>query len=122
MSVHSKFDNPQPVGVPKPPIVLRFQGVHPDNLGRFDMHDHRSGGDLSHVDLDASGLNEVLHCEPNWQERSRQKSLGQSTTTSVNGWRFCARRAEKLNAQLLSFKGKATLGVGVRVVPCARAF
>jgi hypothetical protein len=68
MSVHSKFDNPQPVNVPKPPSVLRFQGLHPDNLGRFDMHDHRKGGDLSHVDLDASGLNEVLHCEPKWQE------------------------------------------------------
>lgn len=32
------------------------------------MHDHRSGGDLSHVDLEASELNEVLHCEPKWQE------------------------------------------------------
>lgn len=68
MSVHAKFDNPQPVNAPKPPIVLRFQGLHPDNLGRFDMHDHRSGGDLSHVDLEASELNEVLHCEPKWQE------------------------------------------------------
>ncbi len=68
MSVHSKFDNPQPVNTPKPPIVLRLHGLHPDNLGRFDMHDHRNGGDLSHVDLDASELNEVLHCEPKWQE------------------------------------------------------
>jgi len=68
MSVHTKFDNPQSVDAPKPPIVLRFQGLHPDNLGRFEMHDHRRGGDLSHVDLDASGLNEVLHCEPKWQE------------------------------------------------------
>lgn len=68
MSVHTKFDNPQSVDAPKPPIVLRFQGLHPDNLGRFDMHDHRRGGDLSHVDLNASGLNEVLHCEPKWQE------------------------------------------------------
>ena len=68
MSVHTKFDNPQSVDVPKPPIVLRFQGLHPDNLGRFDMHDHRNGGDLSHVDLDASELNEVLYCEPKWQE------------------------------------------------------
>jgi len=67
MSVHTKFDNPQPVTIPKPPIVLRFKGLHPNNLGRFDMHDHRKGGDLSHVDLDVSGLNEVLHCEPNWQ-------------------------------------------------------
>ncbi|KIN64896.1 putative Pre (Mob) type recombination enzyme [Sulfitobacter noctilucicola] len=32
------------------------------------MHDHRNGGDLSHVDLDASELNEVLHCEPKWQD------------------------------------------------------
>ncbi|WP_313138049.1 hypothetical protein [Paracoccus jeotgali] len=76
MSVHSKFDNPQSVSVPKPPIVLRFQGLHPDNLGRFDMHDHRSGGDLSHVDLDASGLNEVLHCEPRWQETIKEEVAG----------------------------------------------
>lgn len=68
MSVHARFDNPQPVNAPKPSIVLRFQGLHPDNLGRFDMHDHRNGGDLSHVDLEASELNEVLHCEPKWQE------------------------------------------------------
>ncbi|WP_417274025.1 hypothetical protein [Celeribacter halophilus] len=51
MSVHVKFDNSQPVNAPKPPIVLRFQGLHPDNLGRFDMHDHSTGSDLSHVDL-----------------------------------------------------------------------
>ncbi|MDO5758033.1 MAG: plasmid recombination protein [Rhodobacterales bacterium] len=45
-------------------------------MGRFDMHDHRSGGDLSHVDLEASGLNEVLHCEPNWQETIKAEVAG----------------------------------------------
>lgn len=68
MSIQPNFDNAKPADPSLPPIVLRFQGLHPNNLGRFDMHDHRTGGDLSHVDLEVSGLNEVLHCEPKWQE------------------------------------------------------
>lgn len=83
MSVHSKFDNPQPVSAPKPPIVLRFQGLHPDSLGCFDMHDHRTGGDLSHVDLEVSELNEVLHCEPKWQETIKAEVAAAKTLFKI---------------------------------------
>ena len=68
MSVQPNFDNAELVVAPKPPILLRFKGLHPKDLGKFEMHDARTGGDLSHVDLEASERNEVLHCEPDWRE------------------------------------------------------
>ena len=69
MSIHPEFDNPQPAAIGSTPIVLRFQGLHPNDLGRFQMHDARGGGDLSHVDPEGTGLNEVLVGAPNWKAR-----------------------------------------------------
>jgi Plasmid recombination enzyme len=66
MTIHADFDNPRPVDLAKPPIVLRFAGLHPNDLGRFEMHDKRSGGDLSHVDNEASALNEQLFGADDW--------------------------------------------------------
>lgn len=34
----------------KYPVVLRFAGLHPRNLKRFEMHAKRVGGDLGHCD------------------------------------------------------------------------
>lgn len=68
MSVHPHFDNAQPVTGFKYPIVLRFEGLHPNDLGRFGMHDKRRGGDLSHVDPDLSHLNEELLAGPKWKD------------------------------------------------------
>ncbi|SFB16784.1 hypothetical protein SAMN05421688_3347 [Poseidonocella pacifica] len=42
------------------PIVLRFKGMAPDLMHRFVLHDGRSGGDLSHVDLAAAVGIELL--------------------------------------------------------------
>jgi transposase, IS5 family len=33
---------------PKPPIVLRFEGLHPKDMGKFEMHDARTGGDAAY--------------------------------------------------------------------------
>lgn len=107
MSVHSKFDNPQPVGVPNPPIVLRFQGLHPDNLGRFDMHDHRSGGDLSHVDLEASGLNEVLHCEPRWQETIKEEVAGAKRNNFSERMEALRKKGRKAEREALIVEGES---------------
>ncbi|WP_168199170.1 plasmid recombination protein [Pseudorhodobacter turbinis] len=68
MSIQPEFDNPQIAAIRTIPIVLRFQGLHPGNLGRFVMHDKRKGGDLSHVDLDATSLNEPLFGEADWKK------------------------------------------------------
>lgn len=68
MSIHAEFDNPQPAAIGNTPIVLRFQGLHPNDLGRFQMHDARSGGDLSHVDPGSTALNEHLFGEEGWKE------------------------------------------------------
>lgn len=71
MSIHAKFDNPKPVALAGTPIVLRFAGLHPNDLGRFTMHDTRRGGDLSHVDLDATPRNEMLFGAADWKKTLR---------------------------------------------------
>ncbi len=68
MSIHPEFDNPQPTAIGSTPIVLRFEGLHPNDLGRFQMHDARGGGDLSHVDPGSTALNEHLFGEEGWKE------------------------------------------------------
>ncbi|WP_150297806.1 plasmid recombination protein [Salipiger aestuarii] len=55
------------------PIVLRFKGMAPDLMHRFVLHDGRSGGDLSHVDLAATRENRVLHGRPDWHEKVKQR-------------------------------------------------
>lgn len=107
MSVHSKFDNPQLVTIPKPPIVLRFQGLHPDNLGRFDMHDHRKGGDLSHVDLDASGLNEVLYCELNWQATIKAEVAEAKRNNFCERMEALQKRGRKAEREALIVEGES---------------
>ncbi|AML52961.1 plasmid recombination protein [Falsihalocynthiibacter arcticus] len=107
MSVHPKFDNPQSVNSPKPPIVLRFQGLHPDNLGRFDMHDHRNGGDLSHVDLDASELNEVLHCEPKWQETIKAEVAAARRNNFRERMEALRKRGRKAEREALIAEGES---------------
>ena len=68
MSIQPEFDNPRIAAIGTTPIVLRFQGLYPGNLGRFVMHDERKGGDLSHVDLEATDLNEPLFGEVDWKK------------------------------------------------------
>ena len=68
MSIHPQFDNAQPVTELDYPIVLRFAGLHPNDLGRFGMHDKRQGGDLSHVDATLSDLNEEFLAGPKWKD------------------------------------------------------
>ncbi|WP_406871027.1 Pre (Mob) type recombination enzyme [Thioclava sp. 'Guangxiensis'] len=36
---------------PKYPVVLRFAGMFPHQLGKFQMHGRREGGDLGHIDM-----------------------------------------------------------------------
>jgi len=107
MSVHARFDNPQPVNAPKPPIVLRFQGLHPDNLGRFDMHDHRNGGDLSHLDLEASELNEVLHCEPNWQETIKAEVAAARRDNFRERMEALRKKGRKVEREALQAEGES---------------
>lgn len=73
MSIHPEFDNPQTAVIGTTPIVFRFQGLHPSDLGRFSMHDERKGGDLSHVDLAATGFNEQLLGAADWKKVLRRE-------------------------------------------------
>jgi hypothetical protein len=50
------------------PIVLRFQGLFPHQLGRLKMHGDRRGGDLSHIDFAQSGQNRILMGTETWLE------------------------------------------------------
>jgi hypothetical protein len=67
MSIHSQFDNPTSVNaLITAPIVLRFASMFPRDLKRRDMHDKRTGGDLSHVQTDLSHLNTELVGATDW--------------------------------------------------------
>ena len=70
MSVHPRFDNPKPVArLETAPIVLRFASMFPRDLKRREMHDKRTGGDLSHIRMDLSHLNTQPVGGPDWIER-----------------------------------------------------
>lgn len=73
MSAHPQFDNASPALPADFPIVLRFESLHPNDLGRFKMHDQRQGGDLSHVDPVKKLLNEVLYAQPKWDAQIKSE-------------------------------------------------
>jgi len=77
MSVHPRFDNATPViSLAKmPPVVQRFAGLKLKQLSRFNMHDRRSGGDLSHVDLSLKTLNQVEHGDDDWIPKLKLRVL-----------------------------------------------
>ncbi|TCP58396.1 hypothetical protein EV663_1297 [Rhodovulum bhavnagarense] len=52
------------------PVVLRFEGLHPEDLGGYEAHRLRKGGDLGHVDRTRSQLNRRLIGEADWAEQA----------------------------------------------------
>lgn len=73
MTAHTHITNPSQPAQTSHPAVLTFQKLHPNSLGKFRMHDERRGGDLAHVDLGASAMNEVLYGEPRWIDQVRSE-------------------------------------------------
>ncbi|SNR44787.1 hypothetical protein [Puniceibacterium sediminis] len=74
MSIHTSFNTSDPVPqLDTAPIVLRFQGLWPQDLGRFEMHDRRTGGDLLHVDQASSQDNQILWGEEDWIKTLRRE-------------------------------------------------
>lgn len=55
------------------PVVMRMQGLWPENLGGFEKHRLRTGGDLGHVDPALSGRNQRLLGEENWAQSVYQE-------------------------------------------------
>ncbi|MDO9640891.1 MAG: plasmid recombination protein [Pseudotabrizicola sp.] len=49
-------------------VVLRFKGLYPHQLARIRMHGNRSGGDLSHIDVEQTKKNEILIGPDTWME------------------------------------------------------
>lgn len=48
------------------PVVLRFEGLNPSDLGGYEAHRTRKGGDLGHVNRDCKTPNRRLIGEENW--------------------------------------------------------
>jgi hypothetical protein len=48
------------------PVVLRFAEMFPSALPGFEAHRRRIGGDLDHVDADATPRNQLLIGGPDW--------------------------------------------------------
>ncbi|WP_282025950.1 plasmid recombination protein [Limimaricola cinnabarinus] len=52
------------------PVVLRFEGLYPHQLGGYEAHRLRKGGDLGHVYRSRSGLNQRLIGSEDWAARA----------------------------------------------------
>lgn len=52
------------------PVVCQFEGMHPSDLKRYEMHRKRLGGDIGHVDLKRSKLNMRLVGKEDWADRA----------------------------------------------------
>lgn len=55
------------------PVVMRMQGLWPQNIGGFEKHRKREGGDLGHVDPVLSKKNQRLLGEANWAQLAHQE-------------------------------------------------
>lgn len=55
------------------PVVMRMQGLWPENIGGFEKHREREGGDLGHVDPTLSAQNQRLLGEANWAQLAHQE-------------------------------------------------
>jgi len=55
---------------PEFPVVCRFRGMSPSDLGGYEKHRTRKGGDLGHVDRARSHLNRPLIGEESWAQRT----------------------------------------------------
>lgn len=55
------------------PVVMRMQGLWPENIGGFEKHRMRAGGDLGHVDPSRSRNNQRLLGTTNWAQLVHQE-------------------------------------------------
>lgn len=55
---------------PKFAVVCRFQGLFPADIGGYEKHRTRNGGDLGHVDPSRSHLNRRVIGEADWAART----------------------------------------------------
>ncbi|MCV2879062.1 plasmid recombination protein [Sedimentimonas flavescens] len=58
------------ISLKRHPIVMRMEGLHPDQLSRYEMHRKRAGGDLEHVDMSRSRPR-MLVGDEDWVEQMR---------------------------------------------------
>lgn len=52
------------------PVVLRFEGLYPHQLGGYEAHRLRQAGDLNHVNRSRSDLNQTLIGREDWAARA----------------------------------------------------
>ena len=52
------------------PVVLRMEGLFPADLGGYERHRTRKGGDLGHVDETRSNRNRRLIGGEDWAQRA----------------------------------------------------
>ncbi|WP_050602639.1 plasmid recombination protein [Ruegeria sp. 6PALISEP08] len=52
------------------PVVLRMEGLFPADMGGYELHRRRKGGDLGHVDETRSSLNRRLIGGEDWAQRA----------------------------------------------------
>lgn len=108
MSIHARFDNPESsICLTTAPIVLRFASLFPRDLKRREMHDKRTGGDLTHVRTDLSHLNTQPVGGPDWIERIHAEIAAAMANNHEEEIAARERKGRFLEAERLRERGPA---------------
>ncbi|WP_353472893.1 plasmid recombination protein [Salipiger sp. H15] len=81
-------------------IVMRMKGLWPKDLGGFEGHRLRKGGDLGHVDSSRSGLNRRLIGDEDWARQVQAEVLDMAQENFADELESLKRRRRK--AQMLA--------------------
>ncbi|WP_377390515.1 plasmid recombination protein [Rhodobacter lacus] len=105
MSVQQKIENVFPVAENRFPIVFRLEGLHPRDIWRILMHDRRRGGDLSHVDPEATRFNERLLGEPDWDMKIKSEIRAAQEGNFAEKIRALEAKSRKKEAEKVKVQG-----------------
>jgi len=89
------------------PVVMRMRGMWPKDLGGFETHRTRKGGDLGHVDESRTHQNRRLIGEKDWAKRAQQEVADMALENHAND-------LEKLKARRRTTEWKKRVANGPR--------
>lgn len=89
------------------PVVMRMRGMWPKDLGGFETHRTRKGGDLGHVDESRTHQNRRLIGEEDWAKRAQQEVADMALENH-------AKELEKLKARRRTTEWKKRVANGPR--------
>jgi hypothetical protein len=90
---------------PLDPVVLRFEGMFPDDLKGYEAHGARKGGDLGHVDASRSTLNKRLIGKATWAADAFEEITRMKQENFVAELESLDRRNRRKDLERRAFEG-----------------